>query len=335
MVTVGTQIAKGILPTANDCDRPKRQALLRQALLRQARTQHFIFLRMTCKAAPFSIPNLSCQITAMSGAEALLGIPAAFNACVAILDLVQFGRTFGSDYTRCLFRIEAVGLKLSRWGAAVEIDSETTVSALFAQYRDDAAKAVRRLGEIKEHFDNIQKQCLTDKTELSRDATADLRACGPEQDQDSSRRGLVSICQKMMSISRSRRKGTLVERAKWTLYKKDTFELLVGKLEGSVKELIELFPSATFQTKQTALMESDARQLSCIEQASPSDYRIVAEVLKTADRALAMALEGALKSAGRSDSADNVNNVHIEMDHNSGFLIGMNTGVNNNNNVGR
>lgn len=46
----------------------------------------------------------------------IAGLAGTITSCVECFDYIQLGRNFGADYGKCLLRLDAAKLRMSRWG---------------------------------------------------------------------------------------------------------------------------------------------------------------------------------------------------------------------------
>ena len=55
----------------------------------------------------------------------ITGLAGALTACVDCFEYIQLGRKFGHDYWKCLLRLDAAKVRMTRWGASVGMGATT------------------------------------------------------------------------------------------------------------------------------------------------------------------------------------------------------------------
>ena len=215
------------------------------------------------------------------------GLPGAFTACIDCFEYVQLGRQFGRDYSKCLLRLDAAKLRMSRWGAAVGL-SQASDRRNELPMSDQEKKTARNL--LEQIFDSFAdaesiserfKKYATTKGTRSHE----LRVYNTDCDLDSDFRGLHVT---MRELASQRQKGTsLRKKAAWALYEKKRFDRLIEDVTDFVSQLIELFPAAYEDQRGFCRAEVAAvngTQLALLEEiVGEDDTLLAAEVRKELD----------------------------------------------------
>jgi hypothetical protein len=179
---------------------------------------------------------------------AVAGIPSVFKSCVDCYQYIQFGRAFAPTLSLALSQLEASEMRLTRWGAAMGIRDSESVLELPPQYsEEDIQTAYRWLQQIESAFGAAIETSSRYKGILKPE---DLQILETESELEKTTRSFRSFHLSLKRINETRFKPRKRDRIGWALYKKTTFEELVGTLSILVNNLVELFPS-----NQSALQE--------------------------------------------------------------------------------
>src|ERR1700730_12325786 len=84
-----------------------------------------------------------------------VGLATLFTTCIDCFEYVQLGRKFGTNYQRCLLKLDIVKLRLSRWADAVNESQQQYNVAISSA--SEAPKVREILGEIIELFVDAEK----------------------------------------------------------------------------------------------------------------------------------------------------------------------------------
>ena len=75
-------------------------------------------------------------------------------------------------------------------------------------------------------------------------------------------RDVGKLCQKMRDICfRRQRESSAATKAKWSLFSRDKFIELVGKIQSLIDDLVNLFPAETIISIEENLCDQEAREL--------------------------------------------------------------------------
>jgi hypothetical protein len=122
---------------------------------------------------------------------------------------IRLSKTFGKDFEICRLRLDSVQLRLSRWGEATGLGSDTAsiVTLDDSSFAEEDKNGIKvRLGHIISLFDDVEK--------ISRSVS---RNDDEQEDLGSS----ASIHQSILEICHRRQKNTgKAKKAKWALYKR-------------------------------------------------------------------------------------------------------------------
>ena len=171
------------------------------------------------------------------------GLATVFSTCLECFEYVQLGRNFGKDYGKCLLRLDATKLRLSRWGASVGLGPQTTQHKDILVQRREYFLAQDLLEQIKDCFENVERLSTRYRQHAliqDSDSTA-LAAYDAEADLGEEYRHLHNT---MRGLARNRQRyASVLRKTKWALYEKRKFDSMIDDLSVFVKELVELFPS--------------------------------------------------------------------------------------------
>ncbi|KAF3901516.1 hypothetical protein ABW20_dc0109129 [Dactylellina cionopaga] len=168
-----------------------------------------------------------------------------FSAVIGLCECVHFGKTFGQEYETALTKLTIVRLRLSRWAAAIQ-DQTQDVGTM-----QDGQTALRILERIKYLFEETKKLSL--KYEGNPALYDPLEGTGRDI------RRFVTTVRKVVS---QRQKNTrMFQKTIWAVYDKDKFNRLLDDVTELVDGLVGLFPSESGSNlilqKQELLCEED------------------------------------------------------------------------------
>lgn len=165
-----------------------------------------------------------------------LSVAALFNNVVDCFEYIQLGRNFGADYQTCQLRLDIAWLRLSRWGAAVDINN----NARFADIEPadkEARLAKRTLEQILNHFDRASGESSTFKLAARPD---DLALFDPASNTDQT---VVALRNSMRELARKRQKRTsLSKKISWALYEQKYLTRLIDDIQKLLGDLESIFP---------------------------------------------------------------------------------------------
>ncbi|EKJ74396.1 HETS [Fusarium pseudograminearum CS3096] len=182
-----------------------------------------------------------------------ISIAALFNNCIDCFDYIQIARHFGDDFSKYQLRLDVAKCRLSRWGAAVNVNDDP-------RFCNNASKdqtttlAETLLGEIVARFESAQKSSLLYKT-VSRDP--ELEIC--------SEADLGAVPQRLhthfrtLTMQRQNRVG-LTKKAYWAIYDKNKMGRLIDDIFDFINDLEKVFPATPQATSR--LVEMDIEEVN-------------------------------------------------------------------------
>ena len=184
------------------------------------------------------------------------GLAGAFTACVDCFEYIQLGRQFGRDYGKCLLKLDAAKVRMSRWGAAVGLGPEPYLKRQISASDKELGLAQNLLEQIMESFkdaegisERFKKHSIIQKTR-----TDDLLVYDANSDLDPSYQRLHLT---MRELANQRQRGTSIrKKTSWALYEKKRFDTMIEDITRFVGELVELFPA--IREDQRALCKAEA-----------------------------------------------------------------------------
>src|SRR2546421_4016159 len=192
----------------------------------------------------------------------VVGLAALFSACMECFDYVQLGRAFGSDYGKCLLRLDAAKVSFSRWGEATGIASASQVADRLVVSERDLRLAESLLQQILDSFEDAEKISTRYRKHLQLDNpnSEALAVCDERNDlsvQD------LKLHSQLRAIASRRQKTTgLVRKARWALYEKKKFDTMISEITEFVDKLVDLFAGV-----KTSLVPLCEQELSTIADA--------------------------------------------------------------------
>jgi len=220
-----------------------------------------------------------------------LNVAALFNNCVECFEYIQLGRHFGRDYETCQLKLDIAMTRLSRWGQAVDINSD----AHFATDSPDD-KRVQLAQSILEQIVLLFQS--SQKTSKRYEMTAEQQdlVLYSENDMGSVSRGWHN---RLWELVRRGRKSTgLVKKTAWALYDGKAFERMVNQIKDFVDELEKVFP-----------VESACRRLAEIEIEEVEDeprLAVLRDAAEDVDPVLAGAVAEKVQTIAGRNSANEV-----------------------------
>lgn len=222
------------------------------------------------------------------GAGSLAG---AFTACVDCFEYIQLGRQFGQDYGKCLLKLDAAKVRITRWGVAMGLGPVLSLERRYS--KSDIEMARNLLDQIMESFNEAERVSARFKniSTIKKSKTDDLLAYDANSDLDPSYQRLHSA---MRELSIQRQTGTSIrKKAAWALYEKKKFSGMIEEVTDFITTLVELFPAA--QEDQRVLCKTE---VSAIRE--PQDLALLNDIAGKDDAMLAAAVKKEMNGRGHS-----------------------------------
>ncbi len=217
------------------------------------------------------------------------GLASLFSACVDCFECIQLGRQFGHDYGKCLLKLDAARLQLSRWGAAVGIwavGPALQKQQVAYNSSQEMRLAQNLLRQILDNFEDAERISARYMGYVSANSTGspmdrvvynvDTADIDPEY-----RRVHLT----MRELAQRRQKAISVrKKAIWVLYEKKKFDHLIEDVTGLISQLVNLFPAA--QDDQRALCKLEvaafpkAQDLALLNNIAHGDDQILSGEIK-------------------------------------------------------
>lgn len=228
----------------------------------------------------------------VSFAVGVAGLAGLFETAIDGFRYVRAGREFGIDFQTSCLQLDNAQLRLSRWGEAVGLGSQTAATTTL-QATSVAQKDIKRAEALLGHIVVLFQQAET--------VTNEFRAKHSSQDETeidtlmppftrTLRKHVLKICH------RRQRNTSVGQKAKWAVYEKDHFNSLVANVDTLVHDLVELFPAT--QSVQETLCDREAEDFRDVEALTT-----LKDIAKAHDTLLANALA---KLGGQSVSCPKV-----------------------------
>lgn len=206
-----------------------------------------------------------------------IGIAALFNNCIDCFDYIQISRHFGEDFSKYQLRLDVAKCRLSRWGAAINVNSDPRFSNN-ASNDQTTTLAETLLGEIVARFESAQKSSLLYKT-VSRDQ--EMQVCS-EADLGAVPQRLHSHL-RTLTMHRQNRVG-LTKKAYWAIYDKNKMGRMIDDIFDLINDLEKVFPATPQATSRLAEMEiqevNDQQGLMMIQDTAQDLDPILADTTK-------------------------------------------------------
>lgn len=188
-------------------------------------------------------------------AVGVAGLAGAFTTCVECFEYIQLGRRFGEDYGKCVLKLDAAKVRMSRWGASMGLGADSRTQQPVSASEEEFQLAESLLEQIRDTFkdaerlsERFKKHAIMQKTKPD-----DLVVYDAESDLDPGYRRLHLT---MRQLAIKRQHGTnVLKKMTWALYEKKKFDTMIADVTGFVSKLVELFP--TTQDNQRALCRAE------------------------------------------------------------------------------
>ena len=221
-------------------------------------------------------------------AAGVAGLAGVFTACVECFEYIQLGRKFGQDYGKCLLKLDAEKLRMSRWGVAMGLGPQSSLKPQVSISEEESKLARRLLEQIMDSFrdaervsERFRKDSITQKT-----GTEDLVVYDAGSSLNPSYQRLHLTMRELASQRQNR--TSLRNKTTWALYEKKKFDHMIADVTVFISKLVELFPAA--QEHQKALCEAEVSAISEIQDlallneiACDDNTMLAAEVKKEID----------------------------------------------------
>ncbi len=219
------------------------------------------------------------------------GLASAFTACIDCFEYVQLGRQFGQDYGKCLIKLDATKVRMSRWGASMGLDPELHLKQSISASDEEIKLAQSLLEQILDSFTDAERISERFKKHTSTQGSVSTALAVYDANTD-----LASNYQRlhltMSGLAKQRQKQTSVhKKLTWAIYEKKRFDRLIDDVTGFVHELVDLFPAA--QEGQKALCKAE---VSAIEETP--DLALLNDIACKDDEILAAEVKKEMNNRG-------------------------------------
>jgi hypothetical protein len=225
-----------------------------------------------------------------------LSVAALFNNVVDCFEYIQLGRNFGTDYQTCQLRLDIARLRLSRWGAAVDINND----ARFADVNsadDNIRTAKATLGQILNLFGRAYAESSAFKVTARPDDLALFDSSS------NTNHTVMALRNSMRDLALKRQKRTsLSKKISWALYKQKFLTRLIEDIQELLDGLENIFPrhEAYQRIVEMEIEEvGDAPRLQLLSEAAQDDSLL----REAADKKLQMLGGNTIGKATVSDMA--------------------------------
>lgn len=194
-------------------------------------------------------------------------VAAVFNNAVDCFGYIQLGRNFGSDYQTCQLRLDIARLRLSRWGAAVDINGNARFAEIYPS--DGQARTAKR---TLEQILNLFARAYAESSNFKLTARAGDLALFDSS--TNTNRTVVSLRNTMHELARKRQNRTsLSKKISWALYRQKHLDRLIDDIHELLDGLESIFQQDTFTRMAEVEVEemSDAPRLEVLAQAAQDD----------------------------------------------------------------
>lgn len=174
----------------------------------------------------------------------IAGLAGVFTACVDCFEYIQLGRKFGHDYGKCLLRLDAAKIRMTRWGASVGIGASTQLLNQTTIPEKELKLAKSLLEQILESFGDAERvsERYKKRVTVEKSGLDDLALYDANSDLDLEYRTL-HLTLSQLALERQK-KTSLLKKTTWALYEKKKFDAMIDDITGFVGDLVDLFPVA-------------------------------------------------------------------------------------------
>lgn len=214
---------------------------------------------------------------------ALGSIPRIFLACVDCYRYIQFGRDFEQDFGMTFCQLEASKLRLNRWVTAIGIEGPDSQLRANLYGEHEIKSAYYWLKEIQKAFNTTLEIFSGSKNATRPD---ELLLVNRDTAIDAASEPLKHLHKTMRRIIDGRLKTRKRDQIAWAVYKKESYENLVGKISELVSNLTELFPTTAYHSKH--LCEKEVNDMSS------DSLRLLGNIISNQDEVLQHAIRNEL-----------------------------------------
>ena len=221
----------------------------------------------------------------------IAGLAGAFTACIDCFEYVQLGRQFGQDYGKCILKLDAARLRISRWGVAMGLGPEPHARPEISASDEELAQSL--LEQIQQSFEDAERisERFKKHTSTRNPDSDDLLVYNSTSDVDPEYKRLHLT---MRELALKRQKGTSIrKKTAWALYEKKRFTGIIEDVVGFTDELLSLFPAT--QDDQRELCKTE---LSAIDKSQ--DLALVRDAACREDQMLSAEITKELEKRGHS-----------------------------------
>lgn len=234
-------------------------------------------------------------MTEVFGAVAgAISIAALFNNCIDCFDYIQLAKSFGEDFSRYQLRLDVAKCRLSRWGAAIDINNDS-------RFLGDASAdptvelAMNMLREIVERFGAAHRTSLRYKQASTEQQTT---AICTEADLETVSQRLHNRFRRLTIQRQSR--VSLIKKAYWAIYDKRYMGKVIDDIFDFLNELEKVFPAPAQAITQLAEMEIN-------EVNDQQELKMIQDVAKNLDPVLETATKSKLREITGKNTVGRIN----------------------------
>ena len=177
-------------------------------------------------------------------------------------DYIQLGRAFGTDYGKCLLRIDAAKVRFSRWGEANGVVAKSQLHDCLRVSEKDFRLAQSLLQQIQDSFEDAERKSRRYQNHATSDESTRNALIVYNENQDLSTQD-AQIHSRLRTIASQRQNNiNIIQKTRWALYDKKKFDTMISEVVDFVDRLVDLFPN----TKDSQITLC-AKELSTIEDA--------------------------------------------------------------------
>lgn len=181
-------------------------------------------------------------------ASLVLGVIAAWKACVQVFDVVGSGKQYGMDYEILRVKLEVERIRLLAWGDAAGLDKvENGLSSPDSRLNREEIRStvLRVLGCIQHIFTNSER--LQERYGLRQEQANALGSVDNERLPNHTQFILGSVFKQayvgLRRSARDRQRSTsFKQKTIWVVHDKVKFQLMVTEIRGFNDNLLSLFP---------------------------------------------------------------------------------------------
>jgi Prion-inhibition and propagation len=188
-------------------------------------------------------------------AVGVAGLANIFTSCMDCFEYIQLGRKFGEDYGKCLLRLDAAKVRMSRWGTSIGLGPESHQYPNKSISEEEFHLAQSLLEQIMDSFADAEKLSERYKKHavLQKAKADDLIVYDAKTDLEPKYQRLHHT---MRELAIRRQSGAgLLKKTAWALYEKKKFDTMLDEVTAFVNELLDLFPAA--KDDQVALCKAE------------------------------------------------------------------------------